>query len=107
MAGLVGITLTFVVYLTVLLPLITVTGAGRVTDRSLHIVAPLLTFGGWFLFGPRPRLDIQTLCWFLIWPGPSFAFSFVNGALTNWYPYPFVDVTQIGGTPERCSTWQS
>jgi hypothetical protein len=32
----------------------------------------------------------------LIWPVLWIAYTFVHGAITGWYPYPFLDATDIG-----------
>ena len=34
--------------------------------------------------------------WSLAWPAAYIAWSLIHGASSRWYPYPFVDVTQIG-----------
>ncbi len=95
-ASLVGITVTFVVYLVALRPILDLHGLSVVTDAGLHIVTPLLAIGGWLVLGPRPRLALRTILWSLLWPGAYVVYSLVRGAVTGWYPYPFVDVTQLG-----------
>lgn len=95
-AGLVGITVTFVVYLIALRPILDLHGVSAVTDFGLHIATPVLAVVGWLVWGPRPRISVRVLLWFLIWPVAYFAYSLIRGAVTGWYPYPFVDVTVLG-----------
>ena len=95
-AGLIGILVTFVVYLQALRPLLDLSGVAAVTDAGFHIVTPVLAVVGWVIFGPRPRFDRSTLLWSLVWPGVYFVYSLIHGAITGWYPYPFVDVAKIG-----------
>jgi len=95
-AGLIGILVTFVVYLQALRPLLDLSGVAAVTDAGFHIVTPVLAVVGWVIFGPRPRFDRSTLLWSLVWPGVYFVYSLIHGAITGWYPYPFVDVVKIG-----------
>jgi hypothetical protein len=66
------------------------------TDTGLHYVAPLMTVIGWFLFGPRPRIDENTLILSLIWPVLYMLYTLAHGAASDWYPYPFIDVTKLG-----------
>lgn len=56
-ASVVGMTVTFVVYLVALAPILDLEGVAWWTDIGFHIAAPLLTTGGWLLFGPWPRFD--------------------------------------------------
>ena len=95
-ASLYGITVTFVVYLVALRPILDLEGLPAVTDAGLHIVTPLLVILGFLLFGPRPRLDVRSLLLSLVWPVAYFVYSLVHGAVSDWYPYPFVDVVKIG-----------
>ncbi len=95
-AGLIGILVTFVVYLVALRPILDLSGLAAVTDAGFHIVTPVLAVVGWVIFGPRPRFDQWTLAWSLVWPGLYFVYSLIHGAITDWYPYPFVDVTKLG-----------
>jgi len=95
-AGLIGILVTFVVYLVALRPILDLSGLAAVTDAGFHIVTPVLAVVGWVIFGPRPRFDRSTLAWSLVWPGLYFVYSLIHGAITDWYPYPFVDVTKLG-----------
>lgn len=96
LAGLVGITVTFVVYLVALRPILHLEGLAAATDFGLHIATPALAVVGWALFGPWPRFTWTVLAWMLAWPVAWAAYTFVHGALSDWYPYPFIDVTAIG-----------
>ncbi|MFQ6226398.1 Pr6Pr family membrane protein [Nocardia sp. NPDC002869] len=48
------------------------------------------------LFGPRPRVDRRTVSAALIWPVAWIGYTFAHGTVTDWYPYPFLDVTRNG-----------
>ena len=45
---------------------------------------------------PRPRIGWSTVALSLIWPAVWLAYTFVHGALSGWYPYPFLNVAKIG-----------
>lgn len=94
--ALVGISVTGVVYATVLAPTTDLDGWDRVADAGLHYASPLLVVVGWLLYGPRPRIDGRTVAWALVWPIAWFAYTLLHGAASGWYPYPFIDVTAQG-----------
>jgi hypothetical protein len=95
-AAIVGMTVTFVVYMIVLRPIVHLHGVAKLTDIAFHYVAPPLTVIGWLLFGPWPRIDIASLLRHLVWPFCYLAYVLVLGAITGWYPYPFIDVGKLG-----------
>ncbi|MEH3053546.1 MAG: Pr6Pr family membrane protein [Patulibacter minatonensis] len=98
LAALVGITVTGVVYVTIL--------AGEAADRStlsslanilLHYVSPPATVLVWLLTGPWPGLRLADLGRMLIWPVLWIAYTLIRGAIVDWYPYGFIDVGLHGG----------
>jgi hypothetical protein len=95
-AAVVGMTVTFVVYMIVLRPIVHLQGIAKLTDIAFHYVAPPLTVIGWLLFGPWPRIDSASLLRHLAWPFGYLAYVLVLGAITGWYPYPFIDVDKLG-----------
>jgi hypothetical protein len=91
-----GMIITGVVYATVLAGTANPTGAGWWSNLGFHYVAPWWALLGWLIFGPRSRMDKRTLWWAGLWPVLWIAYTFAHGAVTDWYPYPFADVTQFG-----------
>ncbi len=62
----------------------------------LHIVVPVMAVVGWVLIGPR-RIVSRRVAWLsVIFPVCYLAFTLIRGAIVHWYPYPFIDVTQLG-----------
>ena len=95
--GLVGITVTGIVYSTVLAKIHEPKGWEQVSSNfAFHYAVPVLAVLGWLLFGPRPRVDAAVLRWSLLWPVLWFAYTLLHGRISTWYPYPFVDVTSHG-----------
>jgi hypothetical protein len=95
--GLVGITVTGIVYSTVLARIHEPKGWEQTsTNAVFHYVAPVLAVVGWLLFGPRPRIDRAVVLWSLAWPLLWFGYTLCAGAISGWYPYPFVSVTAHG-----------
>ena len=96
LASLLGITVTGIVYVTVLRGLADFTGLAALCDKAFHYVSPLLAVLGWVLFGPRPRFSWALLPKVLLWPVAWLAYTLARGPLAHWYPYPFVDVDTLG-----------
>ena len=85
-----------IVYNTVLRGLAELSAAGQVSNLLLHLLAPVLAVGAWLLVGPRPRVDAATVWWSVVYPLAWIAYTFVRGAVVDWYPYPFLDVGELG-----------
>jgi hypothetical protein len=97
LAALVGITVTGIVYSTVLAAIHQPNGAAETTVNTIvHYVVPVMMVAGWLLFGPRPRIDRRTIAWSLLFPVLWLIYTLARGAIWKWYPYPFVDVTTHG-----------
>jgi hypothetical protein len=71
-------------------------GAQLVADRLLHDVMPILFIGYWWLSVPKGSVrwaDIPRWC---VYPIAYLSYALVRGALTGFYPYPFIDVPNLG-----------
>jgi hypothetical protein len=97
LAALVGITVTGIVYSTVLARIHQPNGAAETAVNVIvHYVVPIMMVAGWAAFGPRPRINTKTLALSLLFPLTWFGYTLVRGAIWKWYPYPFVDVASHG-----------
>ena len=67
-----------------------------VADRVLHDVNPILYIVFWFLFVPKSTVQWRNLPAWLIYPLVYIVFVLVQGAISNWYPYPFLEVGKFG-----------
>ncbi len=95
--ALLAITVTGIVYNTVLIGLYELHGAELVADRLFHMVSPVLFVLGWLLFGPRGLVTtVRTVALSLLYPLLWLAFTLVRGAIITWYPYPFLQVPELG-----------
>lgn len=92
----VAIAVTGLVHWFLLRPLLSLTGLSALADTLLHLVVPGLAVLGWLAFGPRPRVRIATIRGALLWPVAWLVSILILGALTGWYPYPFIDVGEHG-----------
>ena len=90
--ALAGIAITGVVHWFLLRPLLHLEGWSYATDKLLHVAVPLLAVVGWLAFGPRRRTSASLVLPALVWPAAWLAYTLLSGAVTSWYPYPFLDV---------------
>jgi hypothetical protein len=90
------IAVTGIVYNTVLRGLTTLTPSGAVANAMLHDLAPLFAVVVWLWVGPRPRVSARTVWWSVVYPIAWLVYTFLRGAATGWYPYPFLDVNMLG-----------
>lgn len=89
-------TVTGVVYITILRGLEELSGLRVMTDAVFHYIAPLAAVAGWLLLGPRPMFRPRTLGYALIFPIAWCAYTLVRGEIVDWYPYPFIDASEHG-----------
>ena len=94
--ALLGIAVTGVVFTTVLSGLVQHSGIGTWVNAGFHYVSPLMALLGWLLFGPRPRIDTRTLLLAFAWPVAWLVYTLIRGAITAWYPYPFLNAHELG-----------
>lgn len=94
--ALLGIVITGIVFAAVLSKQVQHSGIGTWLNFGFHYFAPWCALLGWLLFGPRPRMDARTIAWAFAWPTCWIAFTFVRGAATGWYPYPFLNADALG-----------
>lgn len=94
--SLLGIVITGLVFAIVLAPQVHLTGAALAATIGFHYISPWATLAAWLVLGPRPRLTWQAVAYAFAWPIAWLIYIFVQGAFTNWYPYPFLDATDLG-----------
>ncbi|MGE7137108.1 Pr6Pr family membrane protein [Luteibacter sp. NPDC031894] len=90
------IAVTGLVYVVVLRSLWHPMGPQLIADRSLHYVVPVLYLLWWFTLLPHGALGWRDALRWLWFPSMFALWTFARGALVNEYPYPFLDVGQLG-----------
>ncbi len=83
---------TGVVHWFLLRPILDLHGASYAVDKLLHVVVPVMAVAGWVLLGPRRAAGRADVLPALAFPVLWLAYTLVHGAVSGWYPYPFVDV---------------
>ena len=71
-------------------------GLQKIVDELLHSVIPVLFIFYWLIFVPIENLKWKNAILWLIYPVLYMIYALILGAVTKWYPYPFVDVNELG-----------
>ena len=88
--------MTFIVFHTALSGLVDLEGWAKVADQFLHTLVPALAVAARLKFGPRGIVGRRTSLLALIPPLVWVVFTLIRGAIIDFYPYPFVDVNDLG-----------
>ena len=90
------ITVTGIVYFFLLRHLYDLSGWRYVWDVIFHYVIPPLYALFWLAFIAKGTLHLRDVPAILIPPLVYGAYTLVHGALSGFYPYPFVNATNLG-----------
>jgi hypothetical protein len=84
------------VYNTILRGIMPLAGWQLVADTLLHVVNPLLYILYWLFYRPSGTLQWKDGLHWLYFPFIFLVYSLVRGAVTGWYPYPFLHAGNLG-----------
>jgi hypothetical protein len=96
MTGLVAITVTGLVYYTVLADFGALHGWRLAADVIVHGIVPVVSVLGWLAFGPRGLSAPHLVPLTVVFPACWLVFTLIRGPIVDFYPYPFVDVNAHG-----------
>lgn len=71
-------------------------GFQKLVDELLHTFNPLFFILFWWLFVSKENLKWKNAFLWLLYPLFYFVYILLRGALTDAYPYPFIDVNAHG-----------
>ena len=71
-------------------------GMQKIVDELLHSVIPVYFILFWFIFVSRGVLKWKNSFPWLLYPILYMVYAIILGAITKFYPYPFVDVNELG-----------
>jgi hypothetical protein len=66
-------------------------GLERFADRVLHYITPSMFLIDWLAWVPKGQLRWSDVGTFLIYPALYCVWTLLYGAVTGWYPYPFIN----------------
>lgn len=71
-------------------------GMQKLVDELLHSVIPVYFILFWFIFVPGKDLKWKNAFPWLIYPILYMVYAIILGVITKFYPYPFVDINELG-----------
>ncbi|MEP7278141.1 MAG: Pr6Pr family membrane protein [Bacteroidota bacterium] len=71
-------------------------GLQLVVDELLHTVIPVLALIYWLAFVPKSQLQWKNVLPWLIYPFTYIVYILIRGAVSGFYPYPFINTMQLG-----------
>ena len=71
-------------------------GFQLIVDESLHTFIPFLSILYWLIFVPKSELQWKSILAWMIYPLIYLLYILTRGALSGFYPYPFIDVNELG-----------
>jgi len=71
-------------------------GLQRVVDELLHTIIPVLVIFFWYLYEHKSSIRYTQAFTWLTYPMVYLAYILIRGHFSNFYPYPFIDVSRIG-----------
>jgi hypothetical protein len=68
----------------------------RLVDELLHTIIPLCVIVFWYLYEQKSTVKWSSIPNLLIFPFLYLVYSLIRGSLFNYYPYPFINVQELG-----------
>jgi hypothetical protein len=93
-----SISLVCIVYNLLLRHLWHPTGLQLIADELLHVVMPVVFVVYWLVFTPKSHLRWRYVAWWALYPIVYLWLVLARGAVSGFYPYPFIDVSSLGYT---------
>jgi hypothetical protein len=76
--------------------LVELSGSAKLADFILHDLTPILAGLFWLVFAPKGALQGRHALLWITYPLAYFCYAVARGAVDNKYPYPFMNVAEIG-----------
>jgi len=87
---------TAATYIVILQNLWNPQGLQWIADTTLHYLTPAIYLIDWLLFTPKGTLRWRSVLPWLVFPLAYGLYSIFRGPLAGFYPYPFLDVSNLG-----------
>ncbi|WP_286768146.1 MULTISPECIES: Pr6Pr family membrane protein [Sphingobacterium] len=85
-----------IIYNTILRFLSHPQGLSMVVDELLHVLAPSSFFLFWWRFLDKGTIRWSHIFYWLIFPLVYLFYTLWHGSFSGFYPYPFVNVSELG-----------
>ncbi len=67
-----------------------------IADQLLHTATPVMMVLAWIVFDQKHGLSLKTLPQIIVYPVAYTIYAMIRGAADGFYPYPFIDVSELG-----------
>lgn len=71
-------------------------GLQKIVDEFLHSIIPVLFLLYWMIYVPKRHLQWRLLWGWLVYPLVYCIYTLLRGTASGFYPYPFMNVTELG-----------
>ncbi len=71
-------------------------GLQLVVDEILHTINPLIVLLYWYLYEEKSLVKYSQIKGWLAYPLAYLVYIMIRGSFSGFYPYPFINVAQIG-----------
>ena len=68
----------------------------QIADVTVHALTPIMTLVLWIGYVDKQTLSYEFVPYWLIYPLTYAAYTALHGAWSNFYPYPFTNVQELG-----------
>jgi hypothetical protein len=85
-----------IVYYFILSPLEDLSGGSRLSTEIMHYYVPVVYFLFWLAFIQKGTLSFRGVLGWLVFPAGYGLYTIARGAVVSFYPYPFVNVANLG-----------
>ena len=75
------------------------TGLQMVVDELLHTIIPVFMYVYWLMFSAKAAVHWKSLAKWMLYPLGYSVFVLVRGHFSGFYPYPFLNVAELGIGP--------
>ncbi|MBX2925928.1 MAG: Pr6Pr family membrane protein [Chitinophagaceae bacterium] len=90
------ITVVGLVYQVVLRSTWNPTGLQKIVDELLHSIIPVIVIFFWYLYERKSLVKFRQIPQWLLYPLLYLVYILIRGSFSGFYPYPFVNVANIG-----------
>ncbi len=90
------ITIVCLIYQAILRHIWEPKGFQMLVDEMLHTIIPILVIGYWLLFEDKSTFRIKQILPWMNYPLAYLVFVLIRGSFSGFYPYPFINVDQLG-----------
>lgn len=71
-------------------------GLQRIVDELLHSIIPIIVVIFWSIYEKTKSISYSQILKWAIYPFLYFVYTLIHGHFSNFYPYPFINVTELG-----------